>query len=732
MIKGFYTRFLILIACCCITSTIKATNFLLQVPPSYLHDQGLQLTIADLTVLFEHANTRLFVNETASIGEEVIIRLQIDTTTLKSKPIVKDSWKLPTYDLSYSITLKPDSILLHAHSFPGFSAAMYGLLQDVLGFSFYHPRQTKFPDLSNWKVTETAFYQSKPRFDKIGFHLHTMHPTELAEALLNAETPNAFGMVKEYIDWLVRNRQNYFEFNLLNSIDLDTWLPHAERMVNYMQQRGVIAGLDLSLNMLQQKAFQLYKSAPFSFKDKEKQLIANIDILFQVPWDVWNVEFSATEFTAGNTGKKIELLSILHQKLIENHCKLVSRKHVVRKEEMVSDNSNKKLYESDTIFADKQRGIFIHTVMFYTLQDSFAPVYQNQNLLHMQTALIEEQQKRETWYFPESAYWVNFDNSVPIFLPTYLSARLSDILFCDSLDIDGHVTFSSGWEWGYWLIDWSIANWSWETSVDGKVKTPSATEYFYKLTNNPTQTQFLSDMIDLHNRYVRDSNLIKYISVQTVSDEIPFDKYRLQFQPRPDWQYRWLSRHADTAFLKQLLQTDIALLDIFIREYEALFKRYESKDINNAGNPFYTELKTALEVVLMRAKHRRTTLLYLIHRRLQQIQPAEQADVSPNHYLTEAIQIRTKAIGLVRTMGQNYRYPLEDLSMPRLSKTVYQFGYLYTTHDLFFWEREEQQALSDKWGPLFMNIWDIPAILGIKKRQGINQYERFNKTLSRD
>ncbi len=262
MIKGFFTRLLIIFACCCTTFTIKATNFLLQVPHSYLHDQGLQLTIADLTVLFEQANSRLFVNETASIGEEVIIRLQIDTTTLKSKPIVKDSWKLSTYDLSYSITLKPDSILLHAHSFPGISAAMYGLLQDVLGFSFYHPRQTKFPDLSNWKVTETAIYQSKPRFDKIGFHLHTMHPTELAEALLNAETPNAFGMVKEYIDWLVRNRQNYFEFNLLNSIDLDTWLPHAERMVNYMQQRGVIAGLDLIAQHASTKSISIIQVCP--------------------------------------------------------------------------------------------------------------------------------------------------------------------------------------------------------------------------------------------------------------------------------------------------------------------------------------------------------------------------------------------------------------------------------------------------------------------------------------
>jgi len=697
------------------TLTASGKNFVLRVPEDCLKNEGLNLTIADLTGLLSAAKVGFLVNKTANPLDDIVIDLDPLAMLVLDKTIQKDPSKMPVYDLSYSIDLKPDRIVLNVRSIHGLSAALYGLLQDVLGFSFYHPRQTKIPDLSQWQLPAPLTLESKPRFDKMGFHLHTMHPTELAEALLNPEINGAWEMVREYIDWLVRNRQNYFEFNLLNSVDLERWMPHAARLVNYMHLRGVFAGLDLSLNMLQQKAFQLYQTPPFSFEKKEKQLSRNVEVLLQIPWDVWNVEFSATEFSAGNTKKKNELLSLLHRKLLDQDCKLVSRMHVVKKEEMLNDNSRKHLFENEPVFADSLRGIFVHTVMFYGLNDGIAPVYQNKNLFHLRDALKKEMSKRETWYFPESAYWVNFDISIPLFFPTYLSARLSDILYTHSLGIDGHITFSSGWEWGYWLIDWSIANWCWETSLNGNALVPDFTGYFFRLTENEHQTRFLNDCLELNNSFIRDKNLIQYLAVQTVSDELPFEQFRLQFQPRPDWQYRWLSRKSDAGFLQKLLASDIALLDTFIQKYENLaagFDELRQDSLNQ--NPFFDEIKTALDVVQLRAKHRRSTLLYLIYRRLEQ-QSISQTGLPSAAFLDQAQTFRNQAIELVRHMEKKYRYPLEDLCMPKKSKTVYQFGYLFTAHELFFWKREELQAKHNRWGPFYENIWDIPAILGIKK-----------------
>ncbi|HEV7558730.1 MAG TPA: hypothetical protein VGO00_24835, partial [Kofleriaceae bacterium] len=63
-------------------------------------------------------------------------------------------------------------------------------------------------------------------------------------------------------------------------------------------------------------------------------------------------------------------------------------------------------------------------------------------------------------YFPESAYWVAFDNSVPLFLPIYVRTRLTDLSLIRTqaapppcAPLDEHLIFSSGWEWSYWLHD---------------------------------------------------------------------------------------------------------------------------------------------------------------------------------------------------------------------------------------------------------------------------------------
>ena len=49
------------------------------------------------------------------------------------------------------------------------------------------------------------------------------------------------------------------------------------------------------------------------------------------------------------------------------------------------------------------------------------------------------------------------------------------------------------------------------------------------------------------------------------------------------------------------------------------------------------------------------------------------------------------------------------------SYTAYDFGYLYTVSDLFWWQREEEQIRQDKFGPFFMNPWDLLKIAGMKK-----------------
>jgi hypothetical protein len=59
-------------------------------------------------------------------------------------------------------------------------------------------------------------------------------------------------------------------------------------------------------------------------------------------------------------------------------------------------------------------------------------------------------------YFPENAYWIAFDDSVPQLFPLYTHSRwldLHDLAGAGCGPLDEHLLFSSGWEWGYWLHD---------------------------------------------------------------------------------------------------------------------------------------------------------------------------------------------------------------------------------------------------------------------------------------
>src|SRR5690606_6006711 len=144
-------------------------------------------------------------------------------------------------------------------------------------------------------------------------------------------------------------------------------------------------------------------------------IVQDLEWLLVGGWDIMNVEFATAEFVGGNREKKELLrLYILDWLQQNSHAKLMGRKHVV-KDEMERFAKAPLEMDSAQKALDSQRGILIHTVMFYDMTEPQAPVYENENLQHMFDLLLEEKEVRETWYYPESAYWITFDNSIPLF-----------------------------------------------------------------------------------------------------------------------------------------------------------------------------------------------------------------------------------------------------------------------------------------------------------------------------
>ena len=188
---------------------------------SLLANKLAQKSIDDCLILLKKAcQCEVKINDRSQ--DILLILPNIDTAAIPPSSFSKNLSYPYLYYVAHDYTWTSKRVgnqiqlTLKTPSYEGISFGLYGLLQEQLWFAFYHPKQQIIPSLTFWPLTEDFVWEARPRFDKKGFHLHTMHPLELTEPLLNPDCPNGIAQIKEYIDWLVRNQQNYFEFNLSN------------------------------------------------------------------------------------------------------------------------------------------------------------------------------------------------------------------------------------------------------------------------------------------------------------------------------------------------------------------------------------------------------------------------------------------------------------------------------------------------------------------------------------
>ncbi|MEN3041502.1 MAG: hypothetical protein ABDH66_08210 [Bacteroidia bacterium] len=558
---------------------------------------------------------------------------------------------------------------------------LYLLLEEGHGLSFVHPKETVIAaHLPRWRVLE-AF----PRFRWRGFHLHTQHPIELTEALHDPAFPNGEELVKAYIDWLIRNRQNYFEFCLLRTVDLRRWVPYFSRIVRYARERGVTVGLDLSLRMQQQRAFQLMPR----WRSKAKMLRRYLTTLHSTGIARINVELTAAEFVGKSWGRWID--SLIYQARALG-LQVMTRQHVVPPEAYAVGN-----FEPSTLPSDIT--LCVHSVMCYSLRDTLAPVYHCKNFSHLYQSLVTEGKRRPVWYYPETAYWVTFDNSVPVWLLSYLRSRLEDILTVENL-AEGHLTFSSGWDVGYWLFDWSVARWSWKYIYDSLPQIPFPAEGFVRLFGGDTAQW--NHLIRYQDSLLVGRDALSYITPTTPIDEIGW-RWLPPFQPRlpvQPWKiYRKPSQYRPTLLpliqgIEQALHVYPTWPDLSMRD--------------SLASRLYEELRLAWNLTELRVRFRHHWLQALLSQK-----PTRKLHIdSLGFYLSKAEKLvvrlpirypHTAQKKVCRAGRSGCRHPHPS----------YRFGYLYPAVSLHFWRRELGQVKRGRWSVWYKNLWDIPRITGL-------------------
>jgi hypothetical protein len=612
------------------------------------------------------------------------------------------SWRSRADGATITLTLaaaNPDAV----------AAGLYALLQEKLGFRFYHPREGIIPRWQRWPLPVRFTFSGAPRFEKRGFHLHTLHPIELTDQLHDPDYPGGWDDIRAYLDWLARNGQNTFQFFLLRGVDRNRWPAHARRIVEYAHRRGIRCGIEISMAMIQQQAFQaitLLRPYP-SYQEQSDESLA---WLFQAPWDY--VSFDAT------MGEHLPFLDRMFPDVQMHIEQQVEKRYGARL-----------LYATHVICAregDKVRrprlpnsGIMLHTVMCYSASEEKAPVYGNVNQRFMLEAARIEAGRRETWYWPESSYWVAFDSSVPLLLLPYLESRWRDSATMRRIGVSGHLTFSSGWEWGYWLVEWSMARWTWEYADNGRIRGTSPLSRLNELFSRPFMRQTWREALELQNRYLKERELLRYMSALAPFSELPhpFDK---PFQPAPPFPYSRLLTDAGAGDVAMLMSGPIPDMEAYAARMHEIVSRLQKGIIVQQRRGIMPveeirlaeELVRGLEVTALRARHRALTLRALISKRKERSEGSR--DNASEALLKQAVAVRNEALGLVRLQEKMYRYPVERIGRRHAGLTAYRFGYLYPVSCLFFWEREEEQVRRGRFDAFFMKLWDFRRTIGLE------------------
>jgi hypothetical protein len=293
-------------------------------------------------------------------------------------------------------------------------------------------------------------------------------------------------------------------------------------------------------------------------------------------------------------------------------------------------------------------------------------------------------------YFPESAYWASADVDIPVFLPSYIYARWLDIhqLAAETRarslpNIEGHVLFTSGHEWGYWMTDYLTAKMALapERELDDLLGDYGAIYGSCADTARATLRKF----IDLQNTYLYDQRLSGYVSGEDLHDDLgaiagfTTHPVRLPFEAL-------LEKSAEErgAFEREV----IAELEEFAAQIEPILEdtRAMCRGASADVAPFCRELEDGVEIVGLRVTH--SAELYRAV-----LEALEANGEQSRAYYDRALATAEKAKAVVARRERSYRFDAPRLVDGYENPTIYKFGYLRQAHTLCFWRRPQEQAL---------------------------------------
>ncbi len=578
---------------------------------------------------------------------------------------------------AYRIESDGRTVTVHGSDVLGLQYGLADVLEQM-GFRFLHPTHTVVPvTFETSAVAPTGHVE--PETARRGLHLHTLHPIEaeldLVEGLEGGEERS-----RRIVDWIVKNRGNHLQWPLLDDIVefpglAPPWQERIGALVEEAHARGVDIGLGVQLfgsgNL--QQAFDLIDGSEVD----PAEIDARIATLAPVRPDVISLSFG--EFSGEDpqvfvdTGN--DVVRRIHEAMPD--AEVVTTLHVGNYDDLrIEWEGEEILYyflgaELDDVTP------WVHSVMYYDLYEDAGGAYLHDEFDEHRAFLEGKLAAGEpVGYHPESAYWVAFDNSVPTFLPIYLRTRFTDLDRLRPLSLQDHVTFSSGWEWGYWQTDQQILRWNhtlpddWESSVRWTWAPwgPAGEEL----------AEIEIELADLQHASLLEGRLAAYLASRDGIIDIGDDLLGILSQPdRP-------RPHEIVAMTPaELDEVQVAVDGLFALAdgTDALVARAEGLgDVD----PWFAEVKDGLAIDALRAR-------FAAHVHAGAVALGRGGDGSDDLAAAEGLLAEARAVVERRHAALHWTGGDRILATTDENATIYRYGYLGKADELCYWERERIQ-----------------------------------------
>jgi hypothetical protein len=395
-------------------------------------------------------------------------------------------------------------------------------------------------------------------------------------------------------------------------------------------------------------------------------------ILTDLPWD--SISLSFGEFFGEEPEAFIAAVELAYDVMQElaPGVRVTTVIHVGG-DQRVEFDDRQLIYYFLATYADRPIMHDVHTVMFYSLDDDAGGAYHHEDFGEHGDLLLDHLGDGDDYgFFPETAYWVAFDNPVPQFLPLYVRARHRDLqAITGVVTLPSHTLFESGWEWGYWLNDLLSLRYGYTLPAswgDGVAMQLAPIDPDGRLADAVTALGDLQHSALVDQRLAawlagRDSVIEFGETVGIRSQPYRIPAADLVVLPQPD---RDALRAGTLADLAALAAASGAL----------------AQDVRSAGadSPFTDELRDGFDVNAARAAFAASWLQALL----------DFADgLDPAPALFDADAFLASAETVIRRRHAALHDPDGDLLIaPFDNPTIYDFGYLTRADELCYWRRE--------------------------------------------